>query len=546
MNNIFLNVKNYILRHKIISLAVLVILIVAGYQIIKSSNNSSTQITYTAGKVTKGTLVSTVSGTGQVSASSQVDLKTQTSGNISYLNLKVGQDVYAGSVIAQIDSANAAFELENAKLAYDKLVTIDPDTLRKDENAVTSAAANLESSYTAARTSMVSDLTDMTDVSTGLSALFDFNTGYLTDGNYLLNSTAKDYQTKAMNSFGSFNLLLTSLTSRYKNISGNAGNNDTDSLISDFKNISLAGAQASKDAQDAVIYLRNNQTGKSSSRADAAYSSIVNLVSKANNAVADMSSLANSVANNKISLENAAADLKTLKDGPDTLSLRQAQLTVSQKQDALANYSVTAPFTGVIASAASINIGDTVGSGTTVATLITKQKVAEISLNEIDAAKVKVGQKVNLTFDAIDGLNITGTVAEVDLIGTVSQGVVSYSVKISFDTQDDRVKSGMSVSSSIITEAKTDVLMVPASAIKTQGNTYYVDIPGVTNTDIPTQQTVTIGSSNDTSTEIISGLKEGDSIVVKTTTGTATTKTANTASISSLLSGNRGGGRAGN
>ncbi len=546
MNNIFLNVKNYILRHKIISLAVLVILIVAGYQIIKSSNNSSTQIIYTAGKVTKGTLVSTVSGTGQVSASSQVDLKTQTSGNISYLNLKVGQDVYAGSVIAQIDSANAAFELENAKLAYDKLVTIDPDTLRKDENAVTSAAANLESSYTAARTSMASDLTDMTDVSTGLSALFDFNTGYLTDGNYLLNSTAKDYQTKAMNSFGSFNLLLTSLTSRYKNISGNAGNNDTDSLISDFKNVSLAGAQASKDAQDAVIYLRNNQTGKSSSKADAAYSSIVNLVSKANNAVADMSSLANSVANNKISLENAAADLKTLKDGPDTLSLRQAQLTVSQKQEALANYSVMAPFAGIIASSASLNIGDSVSSGATVATLITKQKVAEISLNEIDAAKVKVGQKVNLTFDAIDSLNITGTVSEVDLIGTVSQGVVSYSVKISFDTQDDKVKSGMSVSSSIITEAKTDVLMVPASAIKTQGNTYYVDIPGVTNTDTPTQQTVTIGSSNDTSTEITSGLKEGDSIVVKTTTGTATTKTANTASISSLLGGNRGGGRAGN
>ena len=299
MKNIFTKIWGSILKHKIISIIVLIIVVIIGYQMIKSGANSNIQTTYTSGAVTKGTLISTVSGTGQVSASSQVDLKTQTSGNISYLNLKVGQDVYAGSVIAQIDSTNATYELENAKLAYDKLVTVDPDTLRRDQNAVTSATANLANSYINAQTSMSSDLTSMADVSTGLSALFDFNTGYLSDGNYLLNSTAKDYQTKAMTSLGNYNSLLNSLTIKYKNISGNVSNADTESLLSDFNKVALLGAQAAKDAQDTVIFLRNNQT-KSTTKADSAYASVINLVTKANGVVSDISSLLSSVNNNKI------------------------------------------------------------------------------------------------------------------------------------------------------------------------------------------------------------------------------------------------------
>ena len=57
-----------------------------------------------------------------------------------------------------------------------------------------------------------------------------------------------------------------------------------------------------------------------------------------------------------------------------------------------------------------VNVGDTIGTGTTVVTLITNEKIATLSLNEVDAAKVKVGDKVTLTFDAIDGLSLTGIV----------------------------------------------------------------------------------------------------------------------------------------
>ena len=192
---------------------------------------------------------------------------------------------------------------------------------------------------------------------------------------------------------------------------------------------------------------------------------------------------------------------------------------------------------------------DSVGSGTSVATFITKQKIAEISLNEVDVAKIKIGDKTTLTFDAIPDLTITGTVAEIDSLGTVSQGVVTYNVKISFDTQDDRVKPSMSVSASIITQVKQDVLMVPNSTVKTKNGTSYVQTftptligsdstQGVVSLLTPNQTPVVIGLSNDTSTEIISGINEGDQIVLKATTVTATTSTT-APSLLGAIGGNR-------
>jgi multidrug efflux pump subunit AcrA (membrane-fusion protein) len=95
-------------------------------------------------------------------------------------------------------------------------------------------------------------------------------------------------------------------------------------------------------------------------------------------------------------------------------------------------------------------------------------------LNEVDAAKVVTGQPVEITFDAIDGLNATGTVSVVDQIGTVSSGVVSYGVKIAVNTNDPRIKPGMSVNTTIVTKKTSGVVIVPSAAVKKQGQTSYV------------------------------------------------------------------------
>ena len=136
-----------------------------------------------------------------------------------------------------------------------------------------------------------------------------------------------------------------------------------------------------------------------------------------------------------------------------------------------------------------------------------------------------MGNKATLTFDAIDGLNITGQVAEIDAIGAVTQGVVTYNVKIVFDTQDERVKSGMSANATIITDVKTDVLMVSNAAVKTDNNSgSYVQT--LDSAGKPQNLPVVVGLANDTDTEITSGLNEGDKVITQTINSGAANTTA--------------------
>ncbi|MFH1427832.1 MAG: efflux RND transporter periplasmic adaptor subunit, partial [Patescibacteria group bacterium] len=211
--------------------------------------------------------------------------------------------------------------------------------------------------------------------------------------------------------------------------------------------------------------------------------------------------------------------IKDLETGATELEKKSKQLAVQQKQnslfDAQQNYSdyfIRAPFDGLVVEMNSSK-GDSVTSGTVIATLITSQKIVEITLNEIDATQIKVGQKAVLTFDAVADLFITGEVVEIDVLGAVNSGVVSYDAKIVFDVQDDRVKPGMSASINIIIDSKSDTLLAPVSAVKSMGVGNYVEIINDGQTE---RKMVVTGLSNDTMIEIIKGMEEGEEIITQT------------------------------
>jgi RND family efflux transporter MFP subunit len=271
------------------------------------------------------------------------------------------------------------------------------------------------------------------------------------------------------------------------------------------------------------------------------------------------------LAQKKLSYESSELQFKSKTAKPREIDLVSLRVQISQAEKSyedalysLENAEIVAPFDGIVAKIYQ-NVGDSASPSTAILTLVTAKKLAEIDLNEVDTAKLKVGQKASLTFNAIDDLSITGEIAEIDNIGTVNQGVVNYSVKIAFDVQDSRVKPQMSITATITTNEKQDVLVVSNSALKSEGDNYYVevfeDIKKTKNinlnkfvsSSLPIKKYVTTGDSDDENIEILSGLEEGDLVVTKTTVGEKNTKTSNISGASGMgiLGGMSGGMRGG-
>ena len=156
---------------------------------------------------------------------------------------------------------------------------------------------------------------------------------------------------------------------------------------------------------------------------------------------------------------------------------------------------------------------------------------AQVEVNEVDIANVNIGQKVSLTFSAIDSLTATGKVEKMDSRGTLTSGVVTYNVTVGFDSLDSRIRPEMSVSAAIITDTKQDVIVVPNSAVKSQNGSSYVQ---VLVGQSPENKKVEVGLSNDTQTEIVSGISVGDNVITQTINSSSTT------SATSSRSGNSG------
>ncbi|OGG53832.1 hypothetical protein A2851_01410 [Candidatus Kaiserbacteria bacterium RIFCSPHIGHO2_01_FULL_53_29] len=542
---VFRKVFTFAKAHKIISAVIAVAVVGGGYWTYNALVSSGDETRYILGTVERGTVIASVSASGQVSASNQVDVSSKSSGELVYLNAKVGQQIGTRTLIGQTDATDAAFELETARLSYEELVTVGDDELRDAEDALEEAERNLGDSYVDARATLASAVTDMSDVIAGLDDLFG---GYLNTSNrFDLTKTAEEYVERAEQAWYDADDVLFDFSKKYRTISNETSDDEIESLLSEANSIANAVAQTAKYSKDAVIYLRDREDNDSTT-ADEAYTTASESVTTANSTVSETLSARNSLTDNKRTLKNTKDDLQDLKEGPDTLDVRAEELSLRQKEQAHEDHFIRAPFAGVIASVP-VQRGDTLNSGATVATLITKQKIAEVSLNEVDAAKISVGDKATLTFDALEELSLTGSVVEIDLVGTVNQGVVSYTVKISFDTQDERVKSGMTVNASIQTDVRQDVLAVPSSAVKTQNGVSYVQVfnpplsetggaQGIVSNSAPRQIEVTVGISDDTNVEILSGLEEGQQIVTRTVSGTAA---ANAASPTNTRGGGFGG-----
>ena len=557
---------NLISEHKRITTISLIIIVMGGYFGYRNLTKDDSGVRYMMAAVEKGTLIVSTSGSGQVSVSDQIDIKPKVSGDVVYVGVKNGQEVKTGTFLVQIDTNDAEkalreakTSLETAQLELDELLE-PPDELDllRAENDLAQAKESKQKAEDNLGKSYEDGFNDVADAFLDLPTIMGGLKNILFGNDLNLSQANIDYYVGAVERYdsgivqhkedanNSYQLARTEYDQNFQNYKDASRYSDTETienLTEGTYETAKYIAEAIKDAKNLIDFYKDimvqvgvripvlvsthqntldNYTGISNSH-------ISNLLS-ARRSIEDYKE---SIINNERSIEELELSLAGLIAGADSLSIRAKQIAVQQKEDVLldaqqnlADHYIRAPFDGIVAE---INAkkGESISPGNIAVTFIAKQKIAEITINEIDVAEVGVGQKTTITFDAIKDLTITGEVIEIDVLGSVSQGVVTYDLKIAFDSQDERVKPGMSISAAIITNVKQNVLVVPNSAIKYKGDIQYVEVMERDNTSLPQQ--VEIGTSNDTMSEIISGLQEGDIVVTQKVGLTST------ASVSSVF-----------
>ena len=526
--------------------------------------------TYEYSKVSKKDIQKTVEGSGNVVSVSELDIQQlQNGGKITSVRVKPGDFVKRGQIIATLDSRQAIIQVQQAKAAYNKLIngSTDPTLAILRQNVT-----NAQSSY--------NEIKAQQDLNVLNSKRNLYNSNIIAvsqyDSKLQANSpTVSGAYTCDSEQYYSINVYQQSIAQVNPSLTGSV---NISSVPQKIDNCGLyLSFDSSKDYSGGfwTISIPNKLSSNYISNLNSYDSALITRDTALLNA-------STSITNARLSLNQSTAQPRP----------EDVQASLASVESANLNYENTlirAPFDGQI-GAVSAAVGQQTNSQQGVATIITKDKIAQISLNEADIVNVKLGQDVNLTFDAIPNETFKGRVSEINTVGIATSNVVSFAVKISIPNADQRIKSGMSVTSNIVVDSKLDVLTVPSGTIKTEGsgqNTKSYVMRMLTGVTLPihpqdtsstsdnisytsgsstatrpstTQRNgsgknrvtitgngtnekvyVTTGLSNNIDTEIISGLNLGDLVVSKTSSGGSTTKT--TTAFSIFGSGRPSGGR---
>ena len=184
----------------------------------------------------------------------------------------------------------------------------------------------------------------------------------------------------------------------------------------------------------------------------------------------------NDLALKKGQLDDAQNTYNRLKAGQSSSDVAAAQAKVDAAQATVNSMSIIAPFDGEVLYVDN-QPGDVVSTGTNAVNVANLDHLyVEAQVDETDIAKIKVGNQVSTTLDAVPGLTLTGKVSAVNPVGTVVSGLVKYTVRIDFDKADKNLSLplGATVNTSIQIKAPAATLAVPVTAIQNDSRGEFV------------------------------------------------------------------------
>lgn len=232
--------------------------------------------------------------------------------------------------------------------------------------------------------------------------------------------------------------------------------------------------------------------------------------------------LSNKVLDENISTFRQGLNFKALRDY--NINIQTAIVNLEKAKQALLKTELFAPFDGQIVDL-NLQAGDMITQRYSTTGLPIDSYVMRIVntrsvrmsaiMDEIDILKVNKGQTATIYIDALPGKQFKGRISFISSFGTLQTGVANYKVEIALDPEDSLyLTGGLTATAEISVDKHDNVLIVPNNAIKSENGSYFVQVVRNEKTWEIEQRPVTIGIQSRANTEIISGLKEGEIVLL--------------------------------
>lgn len=488
----------------------IIILLVVCYFVLKSVFKNPTA-GYVTEKVSKGDVLQEISETGSVKATENITLGFKTAGKIAKIHVAVGDNVKKGNVLAELDSTQLLAQLQNAKAAldvannqYNKLVNgLTPEDIKTYENAVTDAKNDLKSAYDSALNSLRDAYTKIYNAYTAATSI---------QNDYF--SASDQEGIKVQDAKKDINNNLQNVKNYLDTAEKSSAKEDIDSAISqtllaldnvynDFKIIR-------EQCDEGIYYSKVSSTDKASLDTQKGY---------INTALTNVTTSQQTIASDKIALQKAEDNLalKTASARTEDIDIykaqiQQAQANVDLYQSQLNDNYLKSPIDAKI-TAINAKRGEVVAANQSVINLLSSEPFQiKVDIYEQDIVKVKMGDTAKITLVAFPKQTFEGKVLSIDPAEKIVDNVVYYEVTIDFPNQPNDVKSGMTADIVIETNKKDSVLRVPKNAIENVDGKNIVQV--IVNKDKIENRQITTGLEGNDYYEVVSGLSEGDTIIV--------------------------------
>ena len=467
---------------------------------------ASRDVTYAETTPTRQDVSNSLSGTGTLNPANTYTVKSLVDGKILTGGFEEGDKVEEGDVLYTIDSSDASTNLEKASIAlqqaqrsYDK--TVDLQYVRAEVDGTVSSlkVAKGDQVTSGQEVAVIRDSSKML-----LNLLFpaadaaNFSVGQSAD--VVLDGTFETLKGTITAVTGTDELSTGNLLVRTVTIRVNAGG--------------LTTAQAATASINGVSSIAS---------ATFAYQAERTLTALASGTVSAINvQEGDTVSKGDILIELTGDDLtESIQSASE--SLRSAEISMQNLQDTMSNYTITSPISGTIIEK-DAKQGDALTSGSTLCVIYDLSYLEMvINVDELQIGALSVGQKVQLTADAVTDKTYVGTVTRVSMKGSSSGGTTTYPITIRIDNTDG-LRPGMNANAEIVVAEASNALVVPNAAVIRGG---YVLVskksPSAANAvedmDAPDGYVyvkVETGVSDDSYTEIKSGLQEDDTVAYDT------------------------------